>query len=219
MKIKLYKVHEKALTYYKNILQLKNIYNKILVNEDILIKRITAMCYAGIKIDCKNKKGLKKIYCNGYKITVDWDNHFVKYIALINVSNDDFCESNKLLLDASMKEDILKRLSDNYVSLGLNSLGLVLEEDSKRDIEYISNKEKIHNYDVNVFNDVKHKCEAEFITDPMVALYLCQSIYKAANKRRELKNKTFDIVPEKRLYITRVLNDGLGNTMVWQKIK
>ena len=212
--MKLYEVDDRALKYYRKLLK-HNSKRDVNIDNDVLIKRITAMCYTGIKIDCVNKQGIKKIYCNGYKLTVDWDNYFVKYIAILRLSKNDFSEHNKKLLDASTSPIMLNKLSKNYQRLGLNSLGLVQLQDTERDYTYLDTKTIADKYEHHVFNDIRHKCESELITDPMTALYICRTLYDVTNERRDAKNSKMNSMPNKRVYVTRVLNKQLGNTLAW----
>lgn len=264
--MKLYNVDKRALIYYKNIIAKKNKYHEIEINEDVLIKRITAMCYSGIKVPCKNKQGIKKIYCNGYKLTVDYDNLYVKYIAIVNESINDFSDKNKTIVNASMGEIVLNRLMLNYEKLGLNKLGLLEQDKIDSNISMLTEEEKASKYAYNVFLDIRHRCEMEYITDallalklcqlvyttskknaisikeentrvnkafyqfkkeceaeyitnPKKALRLCQSLYKKSNVFRNEKNKKLGLdkqtLGEKRTYITRVLQNEIGNVLSW----
>ena len=215
--MKLYTVDYRALKYYKNIIQKRNVYNNINIDKDILIKRLTAMIYSGINIKCKNKENTNKVYCNGFKITIDTKLHHVKYLAIIGCSDDDFNNHNLSLLNASMSQDILNKLKENYIKLGLNELGLVNKNETIQECSIISDEDLQLNITQHIANDVLHMCESELITDPMIALSLVQSLYYVRHTRRvrkNIKDERVDIT-SKRVYKTRVLNKELGAEINW----
>lgn len=157
----LYSVMGKALTYYRGIV--KKCYNDEARSYDMeLFKRqINAMIMSGIELQCVNKIGQSKVFCVGWKFTIDRSKRLIKYIAIEGESWDD-CK-NKSLFNLSKSNEIIERLRIANQIVGLDAIGSHIINKNDLGIRVsnydpiMTNKKKHNNY--QTFKDVRHYIE------------------------------------------------------------
>lgn len=166
----LYEVDERLYKYYSNIVNFKNRHTRV-ANEEIMKRRLNAMCIVCIEKQCtsQDKKGISKVYSNGIKLTIDRSKRLIKFIAVREVSKQDTKDFNIDLYDRSMHDGILGNLKIAYRMLGLNELGNMITD---RKI-----MEKIETDVYNIWRDVYHVLENEYMLDAIKAKTLLDSVY------------------------------------------
>ena len=180
----MYKIDERLLSYYSNIVNYKNKMERDL-NEEILKRRLMAMCIVNIEVPCvnKGKENISKVFSNGYKITIDRSRRLMRYIAVKEVSKDDTRAYNEKLYDESMNEYILDNLKIAYKLVGLNDLGTVIT-----DRKCVPSYADMDSY--NIWRDVYHTLENEYVLDANKAKILLDRVYTGKEgKKPVIKGK------------------------------
>lgn len=225
----LYDVMGKSITHYRNVLN--NINRKEIELDVPLFKRqLMAMCIAGVEQPCVNKPNISKVFCNGYKLTINRKDRFIRYIAVEECEKDDTNEYNKKYYEAGRSEYILECLKIANKIVGLNSMGtrIINENDLGVRESYLEKKDFSKKYNnFYRFRDIRHYIEDHKEFNAMLIMELFDRLYQSKNykpmklnydKNDRIDRLTYDLDEINKYLITHKINDSYEALRIANKI-